>query len=58
LAQEHSAVSTAKPKLIQPTDRRAQSPAAASTPIVTRILAECRHSAAALFFVSDFFADF
>jgi hypothetical protein len=27
-------------------------------PIVTRILAECRHSAAALFFVSDFFADF
>ena len=27
LAQEHSAVSTAKLELIQPTDRRAQSPA-------------------------------
>ena len=27
LAQEHSAVSAAKPKLIQPTDRRAQCPA-------------------------------
>jgi hypothetical protein len=55
-AQEKSAGAYCNTIIIQPTDRRAQ--CAASTRIVTRVLAKWRHSAATIFFVLEILADF